>query len=569
MTVSPHVSSELSGVEPLSGLLPALRLLAHGLSNGQIAVEDNSMTGRTERAVLTSTQLLLTSRPMDEKPALPERLFGLLRATVAHAVAHRRFSRPALPTHTLKPLGLAVVSAIEDARVERLLWCRYPGVRQWFLEHLAPIPDPGDLSFEALVSRMDRILLDPEYSDDNHWVNKAKRLFEEVAAAHGLEAYDEFRAVASILANDLGQMRVRFDPQHHVVPSPYRDDNSYLWTFPENNQAQDEAIASPQSATPRMANVTNGDASSSPQDNQEEMELGRFVYPEWHHVLDLWRHNWCTVLEKLPSSSVQGPSRGGIAAAHSVKPMALRRLRRLSRRHRLRRQWEGDDIDLNAAIEVLVDRRLSLQPEPRLFMRAGRETGASSILVLLDLSESTNEPCGSSGQTLLDLEKQAAFMLADATANTDDRIAIHGFSSNTRAQVDYHRMLEFGVPLQGAARSRLASVPGRHSTRIGAALRHASALLQDEGDNRRAILLVTDGAPADVDVFDSEYLTEDARVAVMQARVAGVRVFCIAVDAQADHYVRRIFGWRDYCIAENASSLPTQLQRAYARLVGG
>ena len=202
-------------------------------------------------------------------------------------------------------------------------------------------------------------------------------------------------------------------------------------------------------------------------------------------------------------------------------------------------------------------------------MRAGRETGASSILVLLDLSESTNEPCGSSGQTLLDLEKQAAFMLADATANTDDRIAIHGFSSNTRAQVDYHRMLEFGVPLQGAARSRLASVPGRHSTRIGAALRHASALLQDEGDNRRAILLVTDGAPADVDVFDSEYLTEDARVAVMQARVAGVRVFCIAVDAQADHYVRRIFGWRDYCIAENASSLPTQLQRAYARLVGG
>jgi nitric oxide reductase activation protein len=130
-------------------------------------------------------------------------------------------------------------------------------------------------------------------------------------------------------------------------------------------------------------------------------------------------------------------------------------------------------------------------------------------------------------------------------------------------------MLEFGMLLQGSARSRLASVPGRHSTRIGAAIRHASGLMQDEAGNHRAILLVTDGAPADVDVFDPEYLIEDARVAVLQARIAGVRVFCMAVDAHADHYVRRIFGWRDYCIAENASSLPMHLQRAYTRLVGG
>lgn len=564
-----HTQSELSVTGPLSGLLPALGLLAHGLSDGLMSVEANEESERSHRAVLTSSQLLLSSRQMGGKQAKPERRFRLYRATIAHAVAHRRFSRPALPTNTLKPLGLAVVSAIEDARVEHLLWRRYPGVRSWFLEQLAPVPDPHDLSFEALISRMDRILLDTGYSDDNFWVNKAKRLFEEVVKTHGLEAYEEFRAVASILANDLGQMRVRFDPQHYVVPSPFRDDNSYLWTFPEDNQAQDEAISSPQSAAPRMARITSGDESTSLQADGEEVELGRYVYPEWHYQLELWRQNWCTVVEKLPGRSSEGPSQGSIEASHSFKPMALRRMRRLSRRHRLRRQWEGDDIDLNAAIEVLVDRRLNLQPEPRLFMRSGRETGASSILVLLDLSESTNELCGSSGQTLLDVEKQAAFLLADATLNTEDRVAIHGFSSNTRAEIDYHRVLEFGMPLQGSARSRLASVPGRHSTRIGAALRHASALLQDEAGNQRAILLVTDGAPADVDVFDPEYLIEDARVAVMQARLTGVRIFCIAVDANADRYVRRIFGWRDYCVAENASSLPSQLQRAYARLVSG
>jgi nitric oxide reductase NorD protein len=566
MNAIPYIRPELAGVEPLQALLPALGLLACGLSEDQIVVEDNDRAERAHRAVLTSTQLLLTSRQILAGQESPERLYRLFRASVAHAVAHRRYSRPALTTNTLKPLGVAVVSAIEDARVERLLMRHYPGVRRWFLEQLAPQPNSGDFSFESLMARMDRALLDPTYEDDNYWVNKAKRLFDEAMDAHGLEAYDEFRAVASILANDLGQMRVRFDPQHYVVPSRYRDDNSYLWHFPEQNQAPEEAMALPESLASRKT-ATSNSAGDAQQEECEELELGRFAYPEWHHQLDLWRSDWCTVVEKLPGWSVSGPGLANAFASQSLNPLALRSVLRLSRRHRLRRQWEGDDIDLNAAIEVLVDRRLSLQPEARLFMRPGRETGASSILLLLDLSESTNEQAGTSGQTLLDIEKQAAFLLADATMSTEDRIAIHGFSSNTRTEVDYHRILEFGSPLQGLARARLASVPARHSTRIGAALRHATAIMKSEAGNHRAILLVTDGEPADIDVFDPLYLIEDARVAVHQARQAGVRVFCIAVDSNADHYVRRIFGWRDYCITENASALPAHLQRAYGRLI--
>jgi nitric oxide reductase NorD protein len=566
MNPPPGTPLDLPDAEPLQAVLPALVLLARGLSDGLMAVEDNHRAERVHRAVLTPGQLLITPRQMPGGEVHPEQLYNLYRATVAHAVAHRRHSRPARPTNTLKPLGVAVVSAIEDARVERLLMRRHPGVRRWFLDHLAPPPDPGDFRFEALIARMDRVLLDPDHQDDNHWVNKARRLFEETAEAHGLEAYDAFRAVASILANDLGQMRVRFDPQHYVVPSPFRDDNSYLWQFPEQNQAPEEAMALPPPAAPRDATAGTGQG-EVPQ--QEDVELGRYVYPEWHHQLDIWRRDWCTVIEKLPGGSGSGPAAGSALASQAFHPVALRRVRRLSRRHRLRRQWEGDDIDLNAAIEVLVDRRLRLQPEPRLFMRPGRETGASSILVLLDLSESLNDRAVPSGQTLLDIEKQAAFLLADATAHTEDRIAIHGFCSDTRAEVVYHRMLEFGAPLQGRARARLASVPARHSTRMGAALRHATALMQNEAGQHRAILLITDGAPSDVDVFDPLYLIEDARVAVSQARQAGVRTFCIAVDPGADYYVRRIFGWRDYCIAENPHGLSMQLQRAYARLVAG
>jgi len=177
-----------------------------------------------------------------------------------------------------------------------------------------------------------------------------------------------------------------------------------------------------------------------------------------------------------------------------------------------------------------------------------------------------NDPDHDGARSLLDIEKQAALMLADANARGIDRLAIHGFSSNTRAEVYYYRLLEFGKPLQAPSRAMIGAVRGRYSTRIGAALRHAASHLRAEPSGQRAILLVTDGAPADIDVHDPHYLIEDARMAVAEAREAGVRTACIAVDGAADAYVRRIFGWRNYCIADDARSLPARLARMSARL---
>ena len=114
----------------------------------------------------------------------------------------------------------------------------------------------------------------------------------------------------------------------------------------------------------------------------------------------------------------------GGAARHKV---ALAQSRRLNRGRRLRRQWEGDDIDLNAAIEVLVDRRLDLAPDARLFMRPGRQPCRCATLVLLDLSESANDLAAPGGPTVLDLEKRAALLLAGSLAGSGDGVAVHGF----------------------------------------------------------------------------------------------------------------------------------------------
>lgn len=558
------VNPDADGVD---GLLPSLCWLSSGLYGKPLLVAESTAGSRARRAIITREQVLLSRQALDDAGTPAPALF---RATVAHAVAHLLYSSLQQPARLLKPMSQAVVSSIEDARVERLLAKRYPGVSDWFLDHLAPVPEAGNFSFEALLARMDRAIADPGYADDNYWVNKARRLFEETQSHHGLGDAQAFRAVASILANDLGQMRVRFDPQHHVVPAPYRDDHSILWQHDEDAQDEQQSISEPRSAPARApaSPPPHGDGAQEIRP-QAEIELSRTLHPEWHHRLALWRRDWCTVIEKLPALAATSLKSTNPLLHHTFSPVSLHRVRRLSRRQRIRRQWEGEDIDLNAAIEVLVDRRLDLQPEPRLFMRPGRETGTSRILVLLDLSESTNDLSVARGVSLLDIEKQAAFLLAEATLHTHDSVAVHGFNSNTRAEVSYYRLLEWDEPLDDSARERLASVPARHSTRLGAALRQATSHLVAQPGRHRGLLVVTDGAPSDVDVFDPDYLVEDARIAVQQANRAGIRTFCLAVDPTADRYVRRIFGWRDHGIAADASHLPVQLQRAFVRLAAG
>ncbi len=150
-----------------------------------------------------------------------------------------------------------------------------------------------------------------------------------------------------------------------------------------------------------------------------------------------------------------------------------------------------------------------------------------------------------------------------------NRVAIHGFNSNTRSEVSYYRLLDWEDTLDSSVSERLASVTARHSTRLGAALRQATVHLKAQPRRHRGLLVVTDGAPSDIDVFDPDYLVEDARMAVQQANRAGIRTFCLAVDPAADRYVRRIFGWRDHGIAADASQLPVQLHRAFVRLAAG
>lgn len=496
----------------------------------------------------------------------------LYQAAIAHIVAHLKYSPSKQSVATLKPLGLAVVSLIEDARVERLLVRDYPGLRNLFLTFLRESTKQHSLSFESLAVRLHRAILDPDYEDDNYWVNKGRRLFE--AQAPDMRNYTAFREIASILANDLGQMRLGFNARLYAVSPAYCDDNSYLWEA-TNDAPPPETEVHVAGARLERSEEPGGKAGAKDGRRDENGAVAlavqnpveaKYTYSEWDCRINANRDIWCTVVERMarahPVRSAEAPSQAAMASSR----LHLSGQRQLDRRHRLRRQWEGEEIDLNAAIDVSIDRRNGMTFESRLFLRPGHQERSMSILVLMDLSESANDRIPGRFDSILDLEKKASLLLANAVAQTSNRLAIHGFSSNTRQEVRYFRFVEFGEVLDVERTRALNAAAAEYSTRMGAALRHASSLLAAENNEKKLLIIVTDGAPSDIDVSDPEYLIQDARVSVSDALENGIECFCLTLDPHAEAYVQRIFGIKRYRIVDDPLSLPVVMSQFFSQI---
>lgn len=107
---------------------------------------------------------------------------------------------------------------------------------------------------------------------------------------------------------------------------------------------------------------------------------------------------------------------------------------------------------------------------------------------------------------------------------------------------------------------------GQLSTRMGAAIRHATAALAAQRSSKKLLLVITDGEPADVDVRDPQYLRHDTKKAVEAATRQGVSTYCMSLDPRADQYVSRIFGERHYLVVDKVERLPEKLPVLYAGL---
>jgi nitric oxide reductase activation protein len=280
------------------------------------------------------------------------------------------------------------------------------------------------------------------------------------------------------------------------------------------------------------------------------------------------RPQWCTVREQRPVAGEPGEVDDILHRHRDLLDRidALIRGNELRKPVRMKKQMEGDRFDLDQVINAMIDVRSGRTPDPRFHIRVDRRERDLSVLVLLDLSESTNDIVQACGKKVLHLAREATVLLASAMERIGDRFAIHGFCSNGRHEVEYYRFKDFSWPFDAHVKARVAGMRGQLSTRMGGALRHATQWLRQRPSDKRLILLITDGEPHDIDVHDPKYLLFDAKKAVEEASRAGIFTYCMSLDPKADQYVSRIFGARNYTVVDHIDRLPEKLPGLYLRL---
>jgi hypothetical protein len=491
---------------------------------------------------------------------------------MAHAGAHLKYSHGPYAVNTLKPLQVVLISLIEDTRVELLAMQEMPGLAQlWRRFHRAERTGPSTVP--DLLARLARALIDPSYNDSHAWVVKGRKLFEDVLIR--LEDPRACREIGSLLGNDLGQMRLQFDARNYIVEPAYRDDNLGIWDFGSQPDAPTEEIETASESV--RVEQQEQDGSNKNEEAAEEREQSAksrglvhddggvmFRYPEWDYAQGRLRPEWVTVLEV---ESFPGPERSSSFRNEALVGDVARiaRSSSIGRRRRLKGSAEGDSIDLDASVAAVVERRSGRLTDGRIFQRSERGYRDLSILLLLDLSRSTSE-VDRQGRSVLDMERQAAAIMAEALERAGDSLAIHGFNSDGREKVRYQRLKEFNGEFGVTERRKLNALSGEYSTRLGAAVRHAGKLLSEQRAFRRVLLILTDGEPSDVDVRDVGYLTEDARNAVFAVRRSGIDVLAFGLGAGSFQSLERIAGKKRVLIVPKLDLLPLRMLHLYGEL---
>ena len=480
------------------------------------------------------------------------------RATIAHMLAHKRWSNPFLADNFSVFQHIAI-ETFEDARVEHLAMQHYPGLRKLWVS-LHPVPKPGACPdgwacIRHKLAMLSYAILNPahRYTDPAVLDYAAK-----FSARFAENPHDEKLAIdlgvgwlAEHYEASFRQANVWFED----TEVSYRDDNRYLWMFLEEAEEQDD-FHSDHGAQKRL---------------EEEDENGllppRF-YPEWDYQLQSYRPDWVTVYEQLQPQG-QASEIDTLLEKHKRLAKQLKAIVDLlkpQQRKRVRYQEEGDDLDLDVALRAAIDYRIGSTPDTRIQQSHVKDGRDIAVLLLLDLSESINDVPAGAQSSILQLSQEAAALLATSVEALGDPLAIAGFSSNTRNEVNYSHFKGFSEPWGDAPKARLAAMEGGFSTRMGAALRHAGSYMENRAEEKRLILVLTDGEPHDIDVTDPKYLQDDTHLAVGELASKGVSTYCISLDPNADNYVAEIFGRNNFAVIDKVESLPEKLPKLFMSL---
>ncbi|HOV03557.1 MAG TPA: VWA domain-containing protein [Hyphomicrobiales bacterium] len=308
------------------------------------------------------------------------------------------------------------------------------------------------------------------------------------------------------------------------------------------------------------------DLDMAPEDVSREKLSGECLYPEWDYRAAAYHQDHCRVLASEAEEAAETP-------AFLADPETRRRIRAVKRRFEalkpkrvaLPRQPDGDDLDMEALVRSLVDLKATGEGSDRVYRAIRQEARDLAVAILVDTSRSTESVVEE--RAVIDVAKESLIALAHGLTAVGDDYAIYAFSSLRRHRVFVARCKSFEEALGSKVEARIAALKPGFYTRLGAAVRHVAAELQQRPSQRRLLLVLTDGKPNDLDHYEGRYGVEDTRRAVNEARRLGQAVFGVTIDKQARDYVSHVFGRNGHAIVSRPSRLMQALPLLYQQLV--
>ena len=528
-----------------------------------------------------------------------EALYLWLAASAAHAAPQPIEADPLRADLAAIRVGLAMTKATLDAA---------PGLRpMWHrlcAAHLAERDRPRLKGTEAQIERLVRHLLDDPampnagllagFADPPaHW--RAPKGYRPMLP---VPLWPDLRVAASSAPTEVASLPSTGTPEESgdstarkarrmAADQAGRKDSIILYKFEAmlswaefmniNRRVEDDDLDNAKKAAEDHDELVLGHLSKAPatklklhldlapEDVDRERLAGIFTYPEWDARGGVWLPDHCRVLAApvTPDPLFQGisdpASRRRIEAVRRQFE-ALRPARQIRRA-----QPDGDEVDLDAALRSRADLRATGRGSDRIWQQARPENRDLAVSILLDVSRSTESAV--TGRPVIEIEREALTALAWGLDACGDRFAIQGFSSLKRDRVWLHDCKSFDEPMGSGIEARIHALQPGFYTRLGAAIRHASAGLAKQARSRRLLIVITDGKPNDLDHYEGRHGIEDSAKAVREARRAGHSVYGITIDRDAQAWFPRIFGQGGFSVIRDPDRLISALPEIYRQLV--
>ncbi|MEA2174151.1 MAG: nitric oxide reductase NorD protein [Blastocatellia bacterium] len=425
--------------------------------------------------------------------------------------------------------------------------------------------------YAQIVSELESIIADyingPEatVADTLMATSRVYTLFQSVAAD---EAQQQSKAEASESEGDEeGDAREASDAQRRPERKPRSDDARELfnaWTSTDAEGEPDE-----------LDGAESWSSAETPEQGLEEGEVA-YNYDEWDRDLTDHRVGWCRVIEKRVKQGdgqfvwqTRERYKGVISSIrHQFQLMKPENLKRVSN------ELDGDDYDLGAVIDYVVDRRADGQQSERLYIKRLRRERDVAVSFLLDQSSSTArtigrhplQPYTHPGRRIIEIEKEGLVLMSEALEAVGDVYSISGFTSEGRRNVKFYVVKDFNERYSEEVERRIGGITYQNNTRLGAAIRHAAAKLAQQQARTRLLIVLSDGRPYDHDYGDARYAREDTREALRQTKTRGITPFCITIDRESETELRDLYGEIGYTIIDDILTLPERLPGIYRRL---